>query len=200
MVKNLLLIFVLFLLINTGVKSTPLAFAESEAISHDQVAIITGKRVDPRAYILKNYLAQFDSPLQNHAQDFIDAADFYQMDWKLVPAIAGVESTFGKRIPGGFNGWGWGVYGTQTIYFKSWTDGIYTVSKGLKENYINKGLTEPFAMNRIYAASPTWGSKVSYFMTQIDKYYRENSIDLSIAPEITLSEISAGSSASLAKI
>ncbi len=200
MVKNLLLIFVLFLLINTGVKSTPLAFAESEAISHDQVAIITGKRVDPRAYILKNYLAQFDSPLQNHAQDFIDAADFYQMDWKLVPAIAGVESTFGKRIPGGFNGWGWGVYGTQAIYFTSWTDGIYTVSKGLKENYINKGLTEPFAMNRIYAASPTWGSKVSYFMTQIDKYYRENSIDLSIAPEITLSEISAGSSASLAKI
>lgn len=200
MIKNFILIFALFLLINTQLPSMPLAMAESDVISHDQVAIITGKRVDPRAYILKNYLAQFESPLQNHAQDFVDAADYYKMDWKLVPAISGVESTFGKRIPGGFNGWGWGVYGTQAIYFKSWTDGIYTVSKGLKENYINKGLTEPYAMNRIYAASPTWGSKVSFFITEIDKYYKENSINLEIAPKITLNEIPAGSSASLAKI
>lgn len=131
---------------------------------------ITVRKLDPKAEILAKYLAKYNSPLQYHAQDFIDAARVYGLDWKLVPAIAGVESTFGKFTPGGFNGWGWGVYGTQTIYFTSWREGIFTVSKGLKENYINKGLTNPYAMNKIYAVSPHWGWKVTYFMNDIDRF------------------------------
>lgn len=131
---------------------------------------VDAKQLDSRAVILKDYLAQYNSPLQYHAQDFIDAADTYQLDYKLVPAIAGVESTFGKAIPGGYNGWGWGVYGDQALYFNSWRDGIFTVSKGLKENYVNKGLTDPYSMNRIYAASPSWGANVSYFQKDIAKF------------------------------
>lgn len=145
--------------------------AETEIIEEvHQIEVIEARELDPRAVILRGYLAQYDSPLQHHAQDFIDAADTYNVDWKLVPAIAGVESTFGKRIPGGFNGWGWGIYGDNRIYFASWRDGIFTVTKGLKEGYINKGLTTPAAMNRVYAASPTWGQKVNYFMNDIEKY------------------------------
>lgn len=128
---------------------------------------------DREAKILTAYFSKFDSPLENYAQDFIDASKTYNLDWKLVPAIAGVESTFGKHIPGGFNAWGWGVYGTQAIYFNSWRDGIFTVSKGLRENYLNKGLTDPFAINRVYAASPTWESKVSYFLKDIEDFARE---------------------------
>ena len=131
---------------------------------------ITFKKLDLQAEILAEYLASYNSPLQYHAQDFIDAARVYNLDWKLVPAIAGVESTFGKFIPGGYNGWGWGVYGTQAIYFNSWREGIFTVSKGLKENYINKGLTDPLSMNRIYAASPHWVGKVTYFMNDLEKF------------------------------
>lgn len=139
---------------------------------------------DERALILKSYLEKYDSPLQNHAQDFIDAADKYDLDWKLVPAIAGVESTFGKYTPGGYeqsstsyersstsyNGWGWGVYGTQAIYFSSWRDGIFNVSEGLRENYADKGLKDPYQINRAYAVSPYWGSHVSYFLTDIESF------------------------------
>lgn len=128
------------------------------------------RKFDPEAEILAKYLAKHNSPLEYHAQDFIDAAREYGLDWKLVPAIAGVESTFGKFTPGGFNGWGWGVYGTQAIYFKSWREGIYTVSKGLREDYVNRGLTEPYSMNRRYAASPRWGGKVVFFMNEIEKF------------------------------
>lgn len=131
---------------------------------------IQAKKLDNKAKILAKYLAQFDSPLQYHAQDFIDAAEAYNLDWRLIPAIAGVESTFGKHIPGGFNAWGWGVYGTQAIYFSSWKEGIFTLAKGLREGYLNKGLTDPYAMNRIYAASPFWGSKVNYFMQDLEKF------------------------------
>ncbi|MCL5784148.1 MAG: hypothetical protein M1142_02220 [Patescibacteria group bacterium] len=138
--------------------------------SNTQVTQIEAKKIDKQAEILSSYLAEFDSPLQYHAQDFIDASNTYKLDWKLLPAIAGVESTFGKQIPGGFNAWGWGVYGTQAIYFNSWRDGIFTIAKGLRENYLDKGFTDPYSINRIYAASPYWGGRVSYFMQDLENF------------------------------
>jgi len=150
---------------------------------------IEAKALDPRAIVLKDYLAKHNSPMQDNAQDFIDAADKYGVDWKLVPAIAGVESTFGKRIPGGYNAYGWGVYGDNAIYFKSWKDGIYTLNKGLKENYINKGLTNPYAMNRVYAASPRWGGNVSYFIADIEKFSQNYNLNVEL-PEGRIDELS----------
>lgn len=138
--------------------------------TNPQLEIIEGKKLDKKATILAKYLAKFDSPLQYHAQDFVDAAEDYQLDWKMVPAIAGVESTFGKQIPGGYNAWGWGVYGTQAIYFSSWREGIFTIAKGLREGYLNKGLTDPYSINRVYATSPFWGGKVSYFMRDLENF------------------------------
>lgn len=164
----------------SSLKPAPVA-TSSASIKPEVVA----KKLDPKAEILAKYLAKHDSPLQYHAQDFIDAANSYGLDWRLVAAISGVESTFGKFIPGGFNGWGWGVYGTQAVYFKSWKEGIYTVSQGLRENYINKGLTSPYQMNRVYAASPFWGGKVTFFMNDLDKFaqnYKSEPIVEIIAP------------------
>lgn len=167
--KVKLLVFLLLLI--------PLLFlnrkvnAEKPIIKNDlPLAEIEGKKLDNKATVLAAYLAKYDSPLQYHAQDFIDAAEAYQLDWKMVPAIAGVESTFGKEIPGGFNAWGWGVYGTQAIYFNSWREGIFTIAKGLRENYLNRGLTDPYSINRIYAASPYWGGKVNFFMQDLENF------------------------------
>ena len=150
-----------------------------------QIMAVEAKPVDTRVLILHDYLAKYNSPLQDNAGDFIEAADMYNVDWKLVPSIAGVESTFGKQTPGGFNGWGWGVYGNQALGFKSWKDGIFTVTQGLKENYIDKGLTDPYAMNRAYAASQAWGGHVTYFMNDLDKFAQ--AYDVPKSTEVTLS-------------
>lgn len=147
---------------------------------------IVFKKLDNKAQILSAYLASYNSPLEYSAQDFVDAAEKYELDWKMLPAIAGVESTFGKFIPGGYNGWGWGVYGTQAIYFKSWKEGIFTVAKGLRENYFNKGLTEAYSINRVYATSPAWGGNVTYFMNDLEKFaarYEAKQKPLSQAPQ-----------------
>lgn len=133
------------------------------------------KELDERAKVLADYFTSYNSPFQYQAQDFIDAADAYGVDWKLVPAIAGVESTFGKESYG-FNAWGWGIYGDNTLDFKSWRDGIYTVTAGLKKGYIDKGLTDPYSMNKAYAASPAWGRKVSYFINDLEKFNSQKTI------------------------
>ena len=161
---------ILILLFISTIKPVVSEKVEKEALDE----AISAKRVDPKVEVLAAYLAKHNSPLQYHAQDFIDASNTYDLDWRLVAAISGVESTFGKFIPGGFNGWGWGVYGKNALYFKSWRDGIFTVSQGLRERYVNRGLTEPFSMNRIYATSPTWGWRVNYFMQDMDTFAKQS--------------------------
>lgn len=177
--RNGLLLLILAVLTSltvlTGFEVSGPNFEPETAIPED--IKIESKKISNEAQILASYLAKYNSPLQYHAQDFIDAANLYDIDWKLVPSIAGVESTFGKRIPGGYNAWGWGVYGTNRIYFKSWKDGIYTLSKGLKEDYISRGLTTPYTMNKRYAASPAWGWKVAFFMNDLEKYAKNYDID-----------------------
>lgn len=186
------LFLILFLFLFTVPSVKVLAVSDSAVDKNpDQ---IEAKQLDKKAEILAAYLQKQDSPLQHHAQDFINAANKYNLDWKLVPAIAGVESTFGKQIPGGFNGWGWGVYGNQAIYFNSWTEAIFTISQGLRENYVDKGYTEPYSMNKIYAASPYWGGKVTYFMQDIEKFASQFSTDikeLSIASNQQIAVVSA---------
>lgn len=146
----------------------------------ETIQTVEAKQLDERAVILQAYLAKHNAPLQYHAQDFVEAADQYNLDWKFVAAISGVESTFGKHVPGGtdpkfssFNGWGWGVYGDNSLGFDSWRDGIFTVSKGLREDYFDKGLTEPYAINKKYAASPHWGKNVTFFLKDIEKFEGE---------------------------
>lgn len=181
----LLLLVLPFLFLNKSVS------AEKPVVKKAQSAdIIEAKKLDNKAKILSEYLKRFDSPMQYHAQDFIDASETYNLDWKMLPAIAGVESTFGKQIPGGFNAYGWGVYGDQALYFSSWRDGMFEVAKGLRENYINKGLDDPYEINRIYAASPYWGGRVTYFMQDLEKFaqtYESNKVNF----EITYPKIAA---------
>lgn len=146
------------------------------------------RKLDTRVKILESYFEKYNSPLKPEAKNFVEAADKYNIDWKLVAAISGVESTFGKFTPGyrSYNAWGWGVYGNQALYFKSWKDGIYTVSEGLRMHYYNQGLINPYDINRVYAASPTWGAHVSYFlkdMSEFEKDYQDT-LDKTSVPDM----------------
>lgn len=163
---------------------------------------IESKKVDKKAQVLAAYLAKHNSPLQYHSQDFIEAADKYNLNWKLVVAIAGVESTFGKQIPGGYNAYGWAIYTPDSQFaFNSWRDGIFTVSEGLKVKYVDRGLETPLEMNRVYAASPTWGAKVNYFLNDMESFEKLYNAQADQDRPLTFTKLeakTAGSSASLA--
>lgn len=170
----------LFVLILSFLFSYP-AFAEEKTAgaSATPLALKTEYAPDMRVKMLKNYLEKYNSPLASKAGVFVIEADKNNIDWKLVAAISGVESTFGHQIPyNSYNGWGWGIYGDNTYTFESWEKGIMTISKGLRIDYMDKwGAADVYAIGRIYAASPNWASRVTFFMNQIDSYAQGNTID-----------------------
>lgn len=116
---------------------------------------------------IKNYILKYNAPLAEETDAFIKACTQYDLDCYLLPAISGIESSFGKYLrPGTFNPFGWG---RGDIPFASFSDAIMTVGKGLRENYINKGATSVEQIGRIYCEGDTWAGKVTYFMNQLEK-------------------------------
>lgn len=125
---------------------------------------------DNRAAILEEYFKSYDSPLAPHAKTFVKEADKNNLDWRLVAAIAGGESTFGHAIPPySFNAWGYGVYGNNVRRFASWDEGIAVVSKAIRTDYLyDSPVTNVYQIGAKYAADPNWPNKTLKFMGEID--------------------------------
>lgn len=132
---------------------------------------------------IKRVLERYNSPLVNSADAFVDTCQKYGLDCYLLPSIAGLESYFGTQLmPGSHNPFGWG---RGLIYFDDWRDGIDTVGKGLRENYINKGATTIEEIGAIYCEGNTWAGKVRYFMKVFEEeeqkhelYFSNNTVEL----------------------
>ncbi len=170
---NKLFVYI-FLFIIIALFNSPAVFAQ-EFLAGSSAALlkpVKEKAPDSRVKILKEFLEQYNSPLVPFAEDFVGYADKYELDWKLVAAISGLESTFGHQIPyNSYNGWGWGVFGDNVIRFSSWKEGIETVSEGLRTNYLNKwGAKDIYQIGRLYASSPTWAQRVTYLMNSIEGF------------------------------
>ena len=133
---------------------------------------------DARIAVLADYLRNQRSPMAGNSSDFVQAADMYNLPWTLLPSIAGKESGFGKAIPkNSFNAFGWGVFtGQQTgVNFTSWENSIYTVAKGLREKYFDRGLSTPELIEPYYtpqspAKGHPWLHDVLYFMNEIENW------------------------------
>ena len=164
--KKLVISIFLALIIFSRKPITVKAELDAGSSAVPKFAMTQPSTFDYRVYTLRKFLGRFDSPLTPYSLEFIKTADYYGIDWRMVPAISGVESTFGKAIPSNsYNAYGW-VNGDYK--FKSWPDSIQTVSMTLRKNYIDKGATSISRISRIYAPpSKTWGAKVEYFEGKI---------------------------------
>lgn len=127
-----------------------------------------------RKLALQEYLESYSSPMSNNAADFIDTANIHGLDWKLLPSIAGVESTFGRHVPANsYNPFGW-ANGAKK--FQSWKEAISTVGEGIERIYTSRGRTTPALMQPVYAPpSQTWATKVEYFMQKLEQQYQTTS-------------------------
>ncbi len=131
---------------------------------------------DARALLLAQFLKQHASPFAEYAQYILDRAEHYNLDYRLLPAIAMCESNAGKRIPSkdSFNAWGISVETGELngAKFPNWLYAIDWVSRYMKEKYYDRGITTLIDIGAIYAPPSvengnSWANCVEHFMEEI---------------------------------
>lgn len=122
---------------------------------------------DAKVELVRQFFARYNSPLELYAQDIVDAANAYDIDFRLIPAIAMQESNLCKKEPkDSFNCWGFGIYGKKITRFENYKEAIYTVTKTLSKHYKDNGLETPEEIMTKYTPSNngSWAYSVNYFM------------------------------------
>lgn len=100
-------------------------FAEDEVIVES---------FDDRPEKIRKFFDRHNLPLAEHAELFVQSADKYDLDWRLVAAIGFIESTGGKFAckTVGHNAFGWG---SCTIGFDSYAESIDHITMNLAGEY-----------------------------------------------------------------
>ncbi len=143
--------------------------AESEIVIPDKYTNV--ESTDPRETALffkkvaavKAFLKKYNAPLAANAEDFVRAADTYNLDYRLLPSISMIESSGGKVLFRPYNPFGWGRSG-----YPSFTAAIYDVARGMAHYYAS-GLRQPEKIAYRYnpVTPESWGRKARTFMNQM---------------------------------
>lgn len=144
--------------------------AAPPAVADLITAIETG---DARPVLVERFLRKNSSPMVGLGQKFVDLADQYGFDWRLLPAIAFQESNLGKVIPrDSYNAFGWAVYTGKNSgsNFESWDHSLEVIASGIKKSYIDQGLDTPEKMMDKYTDSEgSWAAGVRFAMNAIEQ-------------------------------
>ncbi len=138
----------------------------SQAYKPEYVMVVSVvAKPDDRALKLKQFLRTKGSPMANDAQALVKIADKYDLDWTFLPAIAGLESQYGKMIPAGsYNPYGWN---NARTYFSDFAAASEVVAAGIRERYQPSGEVSAWNIGSRYAESKTWAVRVVRFQTEI---------------------------------
>lgn len=150
--------------------STPVLTISTNLAS---TTLIQSAEVDDRAVKIDAYFAKNDLPLTGYGYAFVETADKYNLDWRLLPAIAMRESTGGKfACPNGnkANVFGWA---SCRVRFSDYEEAIDKVGahlageiKSTSGYYKNK--TIPQKLKRYNSVIPSYTKDIFAIMDKID--------------------------------
>lgn len=117
---------------------------------------------DPRLVMVREFFLKYDSPVHYLAGEFVAAAEENNLDWRLLPAIAVIESGGGREYSKN-NIFGWDNCRSG---FPSIHAGIYTVASRLANSklYRDKDLA---GILRTYNTSGEYARKVLILMESL---------------------------------
>lgn len=122
---------------------------------------------DARVEMVRQFFEKHHSPLEPYADVVVERADYYNLDFRLIPAIAMQESNLcNKMPPDSHNCWGFGIYGDNVLRFADYPSGIEAVTKTLATKYRQSGLDTPEEIMSRYTPSSngSWAHGVNYFL------------------------------------
>lgn len=119
---------------------------------------------DARLKTLQKFFHKAGCPAQEYSQEFIEAADVYALDWRLLPSISFIESTGGKAARNN-NMFGWD---SGRAEFESPIAGIHEVGYRLSHSdlYRNKDVDGILAT---YNPDQEYAQRVKFVMRQISR-------------------------------
>lgn len=182
MLKTLIRVSVLAVMIVSALLASPtISYQTKDIKASEKKPAVSKQKNEPNTFVvtikakkdnrskrLETFFKSKGSPLTPYAKEFVKIADKHGLDWRFMPAIAGVESTFGLYIPyGSYNPYGWN---NGSYSFKSWTAATDHVAGQIKSRWGSMETITPWKIGSYYAASPTWASKVSNYMNTIGQY------------------------------
>jgi hypothetical protein len=128
---------------------------------------------DVRAEKIDQYFKSYNMPLAGYGQKMVEVADKNDIDWRLIPALAVIESTGGKFACKSvtFSAFGWG---SCKIGFKSYDQAIEVLGTNLggnnpntEKHYANKDTKGILA--KYNSVIPNYTAKVMKVMDAIEK-------------------------------
>lgn len=125
---------------------------------------------DARLVAVKDFFKKYNSDLLPYADEVINSADKYSLDFRLIPAIAMQESSGCKNAPkDSYNCWGFGIYAKKVTKFANYYEAIDTVTKTLAKQYKAMGLETPEQIMTRYTpgSDGSWAKGVNHFMDQL---------------------------------
>lgn len=125
---------------------------------------------DARVAVVADFFRRYNSDLLPYAQNVVSSADKYNLDYRLIPAIAMQESNLCKKAPkDSYNCWGFGIYGKKVTKFSNYPEAIDAVTKTLATDYKENGLETPQQIMAKYTPSSngSWADSVNLFMNQL---------------------------------
>jgi len=146
------------LVVFAGIVSLPGAVSQRQA----QPTPAPDYRHDPRLACLQKFFAHFDCPAKRLASIFLEAADDYHLDWRLLPSLSYVE-TGGGKVAHNNNLFGWAC---GRAHFDSPAAGIHQVGFQLAHRppYRHKNVAQILA---VYNPNPDYAQTVTAVMRQI---------------------------------
>ena len=172
----LLLIFSLMLLLNISSENKGVLSESTQGIAYAALPPAENtiqniiEEEDSKVEIVRQFFERYSSPLESYAPDIVAAANRYDLDFRLLPAIALQESILCERAPiDSYNCWGWGIYGGKVTRFGNYPEAIETITKTLSTKYRDKGLVTPFEIAKLYNPSNTnnWAENVTKVMNNL---------------------------------
>jgi hypothetical protein len=172
----LVLVLSLFLLSYNSFQRSFIAMGRTPRVAFAALPVASGTlkanfvSQDARLTAVQSFFKKYNSELLPYAEEVITAADKYNLDYRLVPAIAMQESTLCKKAPkDSYNCWGFGIYAKKITKFDNYYDAIDTVTKTLAIQYKAKGLETPEQIMSKYTpgSNGSWAKSISHFMDQL---------------------------------